>query len=192
MIRGSNHIVYHVTQLVDGTTEVKFGLHMNFGGQLPKAIVNRFMIPNLDRIASHTQAFFACAITLANLTKNDDKLLGEVLANQIKAARKRGGWKKRADLGKVGVDEFLYVSIAMREQLPLYPWLRALLHEVSLNQVKASRTVHTALSEIKDHDAINLAKGLSTIILSNTEASAAVDHWIAQNAALEEFEKEQE
>ncbi|GMH57077.1 hypothetical protein TrLO_g11426 [Triparma laevis f. longispina] len=36
----------------------------------------------------------------------------------------------------------------------------------------------------------NLAKGLSTVILSNTEASSAVDHWITQNTALEEFEKE--
>ncbi|GMH93685.1 hypothetical protein TrVE_jg2061 [Triparma verrucosa] len=35
-----------------------------------------------------------------------------------------------------------------------------------------------------------MAKGLSTIILSNTEAPAAVDHWFAQNAALEDFEKE--
>ena len=59
-----------------------------------------------------------------------------------------------------------------------------------MNQVKAAPTVHTALSDMKDHDAINLAKGLSTIILSNTEAPAAVDHWIAQNAALEEFEEE--
>ena len=50
----------------------------------------------------------------------------------------------------------------------------------------------TALSDMKDQDAINLGKGLSTIILSNTEASAAVDHWIAQNAPLEEFEKEYE
>ena len=35
-----------------------------------------------------------------------------------------------------------------------------------------------------------MAKGLSTIIISNTEASGAVDHWIAQNVALEEFEKD--
>ncbi|GMH80369.1 hypothetical protein TL16_g08518 [Triparma laevis f. inornata] len=41
-----------------------------------------------------------------------------------------------------------------------------------------------------DHVTINLAKGLSTIILTNTEASAAVDHWISQNAALEELEKQ--
>ena len=45
---------------------------------------------------------------------------------------------------------------------------------------------------MKDREAINLGKGLSTIILSNTEASAAVDHWIAQSVPLEEFEKEHE
>ena len=78
----------------------------------------------------------------------------------------------------------------MRELLRRHPWLRILLHEISLNQVKIARTVHTALSDMKDHDAIILAKGLSIIILSNTEASAAVDHWIEQNVALEEFEKE--
>ena len=73
--------------------------------------------------------------------------------------------------------------------MPRHPWIRALLHEISLNQVKVAPTVTTALSDMKDKDAINLAKGLSTIILSNTEASATVDHWIAQNPALEEFEK---
>lgn len=78
----------------------------------------------------------------------------------------------------------------MRELLVRHSWLRALLHELSLNQVKAAPTVTAALANLKDRDAITLAKGLSTIILSNTEASAAVDHWIAQNDVLEELEKE--
>ena len=60
-----------------------------------------------------------------------------------------------------------------------------------MNKVRVAPTVITALSELKDDDAENLGKGMLTIILSNTEASAAVDHWIAQNPALEEFEKEQ-
>lgn len=123
------------------------------------------------------------------LTKTDGKLLGEVFVNQVKAARKKGGWKKQAELGKKGVDKFLYISAAMRELLVQHPWIRALLHEISLNRVKAASTVTTTLSDMKDLDGINLAKGLSTIILSNTEASAAVDHWINQNVALEEFEK---
>ena len=78
----------------------------------------------------------------------------------------------------------------MCELLPRYPWFRALLHEISLNRVKGALTVTTALSDLKDHDANNLAKGLSTITLTNTEGSAAVDHWISQNTAMEEFEKE--
>ncbi|GMH51051.1 hypothetical protein TrST_g8578 [Triparma strigata] len=190
VIRGSFHSVYKVTQIDRGFVEVEIGTHINFGGKLPKAIVNGFIIPNANRAVSHQQCYFANSIHLEDLTKEDGKLLGEILVNQIKTARKRGGWKKRAELGKIGVDEFLYISVAMRELLSRHPWIRAMLHEISLNQIKAAPTVHTALSDMKDQDAINLAKGLSTIILSNTEAPAAVDHWIAQNAALEEFEKE--
>ncbi|GMI00639.1 hypothetical protein TrST_g8799 [Triparma strigata] len=190
VIRGSFHAVYHVTQLDDGHVETKLGFHINFGGNLPRVIVNGFIVPNFDRVVSHHQAFFGYSIL--EPAKDDGKLLGELFVNQIKSARKRGGWKKRAELGKVGVDEFLYCSVAMRELLPRYPWLGALLHEISLNQVKVARTVTTALSDMKDQDAINLAKGLSTIILSTTEASAAVDHWIGQNSALEEFEKDHE
>lgn len=48
----------------------------------------------------------------------------------------------------------------------------------------------TALADMRDQDAINLAMGLSTIILTNTEAAAAVDHWFAQNVALKELEKQ--
>ncbi|GMH67149.1 hypothetical protein TrST_g14100 [Triparma strigata] len=192
VIRASLQIAALVTQLDDETTEVQWGSHVNFGGKLPSAVINGFIIPNSNRVLSHHQAYFANSILLQDLKKTDGKLLGEVLINQIKAARKKGGWKKRAELGKVGIDEFLYISAAMRELLPRHPWIRALLHEISLNQVKAARTVTTALGDMKDKDAINLAKGLSTIILTNTEASAAVDHWISQNAALEEFEKEYE
>ncbi|GMH47422.1 hypothetical protein TrVE_jg4853 [Triparma verrucosa] len=190
VIRASFHAVYCLTQLDDGTTDVQMGFHINFGGHLPKAIVNGFIIPSTDRVISKHLVYFANSLTLDNLKEADGKLLGEILVNQIKKARTRGGWKKRADLGKVGVDEFLYISAAMRQLLPLHPWFRALLHEISLNQVKGARTVATALSDMKDHDAINLAKGMSTIVLSNTEAPSAVDHWIAQNLALEEFEKE--
>lgn len=152
--------------------------------------MNGFIIPNFDHVLSQATAYFACSLGLEDLSVSDGKLLGEIFINQIKAARKWGGWKKRAALGKVGVDEFLYTSMAMRKLLPLHPWLRALLHEISLNQMKSAGTVTTALSEMKDQDAISLAKGLWTIILTNTEAKSAVDHWIAQNLALEEFEKE--
>ncbi|GMI13858.1 hypothetical protein TrVE_jg10921 [Triparma verrucosa] len=165
VIRASLQLAMLVTQLDDETTELQWGLHLNFGGKLPIAVVNGFLVPNFLRILSHHQAFFAYSIHLQDLTKTDGKLLGEVLINQVKAARKKGGWKKRAELGKVGIDEFLYISAAM---------------------------LHTPLTDMKDNDAINLAKGLSAIILTNTEASAAVDHWIAQNPALEEFEKEYE
>ena len=119
VIRGSSQYVYLVTQLDDGTVETKMGFHINFGGNLPSAIVNGFVIPNFDRIVSHIQAYFGYSIL--NLTKADGELLGELLVNQIKTARKRGGWKKRAELGKVGVDEFLYCSVAMRELLPRHP-----------------------------------------------------------------------
>ena len=108
MIRCSSQAVYHVTQLDDETAEVKFGLHINFGGNLLKAVVNGFVIPNFDRVVSHGQVYFANSIELGDLTKKDGHLLGEVLINQIKKARENGGWKKRAELGKVGVDEFLY------------------------------------------------------------------------------------
>ena len=108
-----------MTQFDDGHVETKLGFHINFGGNLPKAIVNGFIIPNFDRVFSHCQAYFGNSILY--LTKADGKLLGELLVNQVKTARKRGGWKKRADLGKVGVDEFLYCSVAMRELLPRHP-----------------------------------------------------------------------
>ncbi|GMH74590.1 hypothetical protein TrLO_g4234 [Triparma laevis f. longispina] len=61
-------------------------------------------------VVGHIQVYFVNSIQLNDLNKNGGKLLGEVLINQMKAARKRGGWKKRADLRKVGVDEFLYTS----------------------------------------------------------------------------------
>ena len=171
-------------------SEVDYGLHINFGGKLPKLVVNGFIIPDTDNVFSHQQAHFTASLDLEDLKQADGKLLGETIVNQIKKARMKGGWKKHADLGKIGVDEFLYISVAMRKLLSRHPWLRALLHTMSLNQIKMAHTVTTQLSEMKDQDAINLAKGLSTIILSNTQAPAAVDHWISQNIALEEFEKE--
>lgn len=64
-----------------------------------------FIMPSTNRALNHHQAFFAYSINLANLSKDDGKLLGEFFVNQIKQARKKGGWKKHAELGKVGVDD---------------------------------------------------------------------------------------
>lgn len=133
VIRAQAHLAYHVTQTGDGITEVKWCYHINFGGNLPRAAVNGFVIPISDRTVSHFIAYFANLISLSDLTKADGKLLGEIWVNSLRKARKRGAWKKRAELGKVGVDEFFYVSVAMREILPKHPWLRSLLHEISLN-----------------------------------------------------------
>ena len=67
------------------------GYHMQFGGNLPKAIVNGFIIPDMNRISSHYTAYFACSINLDALLEKDGPLLGEILVNQIKRARKKGG-----------------------------------------------------------------------------------------------------
>eukprot|EP00519_Triparma_laevis_P003739 CAMPEP_0182519596 /NCGR_PEP_ID=MMETSP1321-20130603/45181_1 /TAXON_ID=91990 /ORGANISM="Bolidomonas sp., Strain RCC1657" /LENGTH=426 /DNA_ID=CAMNT_0024727579 /DNA_START=233 /DNA_END=1508 /DNA_ORIENTATION=- len=121
VIRASLQVAMLVTQLDDKTTEFQYSSHLNFGGSLPRAVINGFIIPSFNLANSNHQAFFAYSIHVQDLTKTDGKLLGEVLVNQIKAARKRGGWKKRTELGKVGVDEFLYLSAAMRELLPRHP-----------------------------------------------------------------------
>ena len=62
VIRCTTQFVYHLTQLDDGIVETRFGFHMNFGGNLPKAVINGFIIPNFDRIVSHAQAYFGYSI----------------------------------------------------------------------------------------------------------------------------------
>ena len=63
-IRGSFQGSYRMKQLDDGTTEVDWGLHINFGGRLPKILVNEFILPTFNRTVSHQQAFFAYSIEL--------------------------------------------------------------------------------------------------------------------------------
>ena len=67
--------------------------------------VYNFLMPNFDRVLSHLQAYFANSIKLSDLSLEDGQLLGEVLVNQVKRAKKKGGWRKSAELGKVGVDQ---------------------------------------------------------------------------------------
>ena len=45
------------------------------------------------------------AMEASDLSLEDGQLLGEVLVNQVKRAKKKGGWRKSAELGKVGVDQ---------------------------------------------------------------------------------------
>ena len=73
-----------VNQLQNGNTEVEWGIHINFGGRLPKFIVNRFIIPNFDRILSHYIVYFKNSLPLVNLTVHDGKLLGEILINHTR------------------------------------------------------------------------------------------------------------
>ena len=84
MIRASTNFVYRVTQLDDHTTKVQCGVHINFGGNPPKAVVKGVVIPNFNRIYSHYQAYFANSIKLIDLKDTDGKLMGEILVFQIK------------------------------------------------------------------------------------------------------------
>ncbi|GMI00258.1 hypothetical protein TrLO_g11333 [Triparma laevis f. longispina] len=77
-IRGSFQVAILVTQLDDRLTEVEWGVHINFGGNLPKALVNAFVLPSTNRVLNHHQAFFADSLNLVNLSKDDGKLLGEI------------------------------------------------------------------------------------------------------------------
>ena len=81
MIRAIQHATWGVTQLDEVTAEVIWDYHMNFGGRLPKAVVNGAIIPGSDRIVSKFTAHFANSIDLAALNIADGKLLGEVLIN---------------------------------------------------------------------------------------------------------------
>lgn len=113
VIRCEVQVVPHVTQLDEFSTHLEYGFHINFGGHLPKAIVLAFIIPDMTRVISMLQADLGYSTNLSDLNKKDGKLLGELFTNQIKFARKKGGCKKNAALGKAGVDEFLYLSAAM-------------------------------------------------------------------------------
>lgn len=62
VIRAHYQALYVVNQLDDETTEVKWDYHINFGGKLPKALVNGFIIPNSNRVLSHTQAHFVNSV----------------------------------------------------------------------------------------------------------------------------------
>ncbi|GMH68152.1 hypothetical protein TL16_g04862 [Triparma laevis f. inornata] len=76
MIRSIVQSVYQVTQLDDLTTEMKMGLHINFGGSLPKVVVNGVIFPGFDRIISKTQVYFVNSIELNDLNETDGQFLG--------------------------------------------------------------------------------------------------------------------
>lgn len=78
VIRCTSHIVYRMTQMDDGNTQVEMGGHINFGGMIPRPIVNGYIIPNFSRVVAHQQTFFMNSTQLEDLTKMDGKLLGEV------------------------------------------------------------------------------------------------------------------
>jgi hypothetical protein len=188
VIRGTMQAAILFTQIDAGECKMEFAYHINFGGQLPAFIAEGYLIPRPFRATHIMATHFIMSIKLANLVEKDGKLLGEVAVNQIKAAQRRGTWKQRGENRMMGVDEFLYISVAMRELLETQPWLKSLLKTIVRNNVAPSKTVHKMLDEITDQDAVVLAKGLITIILSNTTSETAVDHWINQNSALGEFE----
>jgi hypothetical protein len=167
---------------------LEHAFRINFGGKLPKIVVEKFLIPGSFIPSKKMQTDFIMSIKLDDLLKEDGKMLGEVAVNQIRAAKKRGGWKKQGELGMQGVDEFLYISVAMRELLIERPWLREMVRTLVQNSVAPSRTVRKVLAEMTEQDATVLAKGLITIILSNTLPESSVDHWFNQNPILGEFE----
>lgn len=74
-----------MTQLDDLMTEVQWGMHINFGGNLPAAVVNGCILPNFNGVVSQYQAHFTNILILKNLAKTDGKILGEVLVYQVRS-----------------------------------------------------------------------------------------------------------
>ncbi len=188
VVRGTMLAARRYTELDDGSIEVHFGVRGNFGGELPKQIVKRVAIPSVYRSVNQDQTHSMMSLDLEELTEADGKMLGEVLVNQIKQAKRKGGWMKRVELAKTGVDQFLYISVAMTAFLSHHPWFRSLLHTVASNHVSRTTAVKAPLDDLDDADAAHLGNALITDILSNTESAAAIDHWINQNACLGELQ----
>jgi hypothetical protein len=187
MIRATVNNTFIVTQLDSKTCSVEYNWHVNFGGALPSAVVESFLVPAFLRIAKAKETHFIMQIKLDDLEERNGRMLGEVFVFHVKAARARGGWKKKGELGKQGVDEFLCISVAMRELLVPHPWMRVMMHTIVNNTVSPSSTIAKKLAEVTEQDALQLAKGFVTIVLSNTEAKTAVDHWVNQNSCVREF-----
>ena len=188
-IRGSLLVAKRFVQVDNGTVLVQFSSRINFGGKLPKSVIESAIKPGALRNVKQGQTHHMMSLALDDLRADDGKMLGEILINQIKKSKSKGGWKQKVERSKIGVDEFLYISVAMRSFLEQRPWFRSLLHTIAANQVAAATTVMTSLDNMNDQDAVQLGKGLSTIIISNTESPAAIDHWIAQNGCLGELEE---
>ena len=80
MIRGSFHSVFQVTQLDDRTTEINWGFHINFGGKLPKVVVNSVIIPNFNR--GELRMYHRYSATFTNSSLPFPSLLGSLRSSQ--------------------------------------------------------------------------------------------------------------
>ena len=214
-VRAELWTMYKLTKISNTMTRVEFYAKLDFGGYIPRWIINR-ELPKIMSAPTRWQEHFQHQQKLNQLTAEDGKNMGIMLMIKVKGE----SVEKRLEdfLGKNQALQFVRAQAFPQFQIMMLHVLRNKI--VDVGEGESTERVRKTISKMKmktrftvfhknknknkvevepahPHDAraveisasyaTRIGKKLALLLLTTTEPSAAVDSWLKDNNELDEF-----
>ena len=200
--------MYKLTKISPTRTKVDFYAQLEFGGHIPRWLINR-ELPKFMSTPTKWQIHFQHQQKLNQLTVEDGKSMGIMLMNKMKG-----------ETLEARVDAFMEKNIALKlVRAQAFPQFQKLMLHVLRNKivdvgestekvrkiiskfnsgflrinsnnkvdVEPAQSQDAEIVEISASDAEKIGKKFAMFLLTTTEPSAAVDSWLKDSKELVEF-----
>jgi hypothetical protein len=124
--------------------------------------------------------------THKTLSEADGTKLGESLMARITVAKAGSSRKNRSAIVERATEAFLAENGIARK----YLWFKFFLKPIIRNSLQSRSSVSTKLEQLSEEEARKIGSSLPIAILTNINAEAGVDEWIALYPALVELDDE--
>jgi len=202
-VRAEIWSMYKLTQISDNKTRVEFYAQLEFGGYIPRWLINR-ELPKFMSAPTRWQEHFQHLRALRELTPEDGVAMGTMLTTLVKnitGQNKNAGNK---------LSTFIEKNVALKELKETFPQLRTMILGVLRNQIlHGGKTMRAAakvgidlgpgqvlnqaviphqysiMRKLSEKDAAKIGNSFAMFLLTSTEPKLAVDAWRLENSALQ-------
>jgi hypothetical protein len=160
------------------STKLELVCQLDFGGNVPKFLSNRYVGMCLEKV-TEVQQYFQGIRSIDEFDEQDGEAIGELLIT------KRGTENAAGD----GVDEAFRAVEGLREIGLRHPFFQPMLAHLLQFTEESDVAVASTLSSILPEEGKTLGCGLVAILNLNVACVAVViDEWVSKSPALEEMD----
>ncbi|GMI52487.1 hypothetical protein TeGR_g11976, partial [Tetraparma gracilis] len=187
-VRGIGFSTVQITETSPGVCRFVAVTHLDFGGFMPKILVNWAMRSTVHS-ALRAQLYLQGQRRLEDFDDSAGKAFAELLMVPVKQEKHL---HKGETFGGVRMHEVFSTYRGAREIKERWEWFEDMMACVVCNKLQLGVSMESKLCNVKKMDGRTMGSGLAQCLALSLTSQTAVDEWIFRYPALQELEKEAE